>query len=246
MVEKVGLLTLNIGNPSLERAKRQCEWLEKRQEDIFILTETKESRGCEYIKEHFGHFVSAPKSRTDELGVILISKYPIQAENSFFPESSVYFSRQTEVKVSIGEKEIDVVGLYVPSRDRNEKKILRKKSYIDGMEMYLRKSGKANKIIMGDFNILERTHVPHYSTFYEWEYCFYDTFITTGYVDAFRYRYSDAKEYSWVGRTNNGYRYDYCFVSLDLSDKILDCQYVHETRNIRITDHSAVVVYIEI
>ena len=53
-MNKVRLLSLNIGNPSLERARKQCLWLEGRQEDIFVLTETRESRGCEYIKNFFG------------------------------------------------------------------------------------------------------------------------------------------------------------------------------------------------
>ena len=44
MESKLSLLTLNIGNPSLERAKKQCEWLTKRPEDVFVLTETKNSQ----------------------------------------------------------------------------------------------------------------------------------------------------------------------------------------------------------
>lgn len=260
MVEKVRLLSLNIGNPSLERAKKQCEWLERRPEDIFVLTETKESRGCEYIKEYFRqyaynfftmnttekYFVNAPKSQTGDLGVILISKYEIQHNDNFFPDTSIYFSRQTEARINLGEKAIHVVGLYVPSRDRSEGKVLRKKRYIDSMEMYLKESTKVNKIIMGDLNILERTHIPHYSTFYEWEYHFYDAFLEAGYVDAFRYGHPDTKEYSWVGRTNDGYRYDYCFVSSDLGEKILDCQYIHETRGMHITDHSAITIEVAV
>ena len=38
MNKSVSFLSLNIGNPSLERAKKQCRWLEKREEDVFVLT----------------------------------------------------------------------------------------------------------------------------------------------------------------------------------------------------------------
>jgi len=51
--KEIKILSLNIGNPSLERAKRQCEWLKERPEDIFVLTETKCSGGCEYIENFF-------------------------------------------------------------------------------------------------------------------------------------------------------------------------------------------------
>ena len=36
MDRKISFLSLNIGNPSLDRAKKQCEWLDKRSEDVFI------------------------------------------------------------------------------------------------------------------------------------------------------------------------------------------------------------------
>ena len=97
-------------------------------------------------------------------------------------------------------------------------------------------------VIMGDFNILDRDHRPHYSNFFEWEYAFYDALIALNYRDAFRYCHPGRQEYSWVGRTNDGYRYDYCFVSGALEKNILHCDYIHESREIRITDHSAISV----
>lgn len=53
MDKKISFLSLNIGNPSLDRARKQCEWLDKRPEDVFILTETKNSQGCSYIEDFF-------------------------------------------------------------------------------------------------------------------------------------------------------------------------------------------------
>ena len=34
------VMTLNIGNPSLQRVQKQIDWLETRDEDVFVLTET--------------------------------------------------------------------------------------------------------------------------------------------------------------------------------------------------------------
>lgn len=53
MKKCLSFLTLNIGNPSLERAQKQCRWLENREEDVFVLTETKASHGCQYIEDYF-------------------------------------------------------------------------------------------------------------------------------------------------------------------------------------------------
>ena len=48
------VMTLNIGNPSLQRVQKQIDWLETRDEDVFVLTETKLSQGCLYLEEYFG------------------------------------------------------------------------------------------------------------------------------------------------------------------------------------------------
>ena len=46
----------------------------------------------------------------------------------------------------------------------------------------------------------------------------------------------------WVGRTGDGYRYDYFHVGRELADRIAGCGYLHETREQRLTDHAAVDV----
>ena len=255
----IELLSLNIGNPSLERAKKQCEWIVNRSEDIFVLTETKNSQGCRYMEEFFMQYgydlfsmgkggeyydVSFPKSKTNDLGVMIISKFPIKKSHHLFHEDSVYYPRQLECEIEVGQKLIRVMGLYVPSRDRSDVKIERKKIFIEKMEKHLQKHGKETTIIMGDLNVLDRNHVPHYSTFFEWEYRYYDHFIKEGFHDAFHLCHPGHQDYSWVGRTNDGYRYDYCFVSENISSMVNRCDYIHETRKNKLTDHSAISVEI--
>lgn len=259
--DTIKLLSLNIGNPSIERAKIQCEWLLKRAEDIFILTETKNSQGCAYIEDYFMQYgydlfsigidktnyeVCFPRSKTNDLGVMIISKYPIKESTNLFNEDSIFFSRQLECEIDVGKKKLCVAGLYVPSRDRSEEKIERKKTFIYKTEEYLQQLDNGNTLIMGDLNILERRHIPHYSTFFEWEYDFYDAFMSKGFYDAYKLCHPGEQEYSWVGRSNDGYRYDYCFVSEDLKSVVKKCNYIHETRKIKITDHSAINVEIQI
>ena len=256
MASKISLLSLNIGNPSLERAKRQCEWLIDRTEDVFVLTETKNSKGCSYIEDFFlqygydlfsigtlsNYSVNFPKSQTGDLGVMIISKYPIKIVTNLFDEDSIYFSRQLEVVISIEDKMLSVVGLYVPSRDRRSEKIERKRKFIHKCEELLNESENVKRVIMGDLNILDREHVPHYKSFFDWEYDFYDEFLRNGYIDVYKYCNPNIQDYSWVGRTNDGYRYDYCFVSQNLKKGVLNCEFLHETRKYRLTDHSAIMM----
>lgn len=93
-------------------------------------------------------------------------------------------------------------------------------------------------------NILEPDHHPHYSFFEGWEYAFYKDLSRYHLGDAFRYLHPLIREYSWVGRTGNGYRYDHCFVSDGLLPKVKKCFYLHEPRKLRLSDHSAIITEI--
>ena len=64
--------------------------------------------------------------------------------------------------------------------------------------------------------------------YHDWEYAFYSKLQDSGLIDAFRELHPEAKEYSWVGRSNDGYRFDHSFVSPDLLPKLKDCRYLHE------------------
>ena len=258
-MNKLKILTINIGNPSIVRARQQAKWLESRSEDVFVLTETIDSVGWTYLAKYFTnyglefdlfttntdkkYYVFYPKSNTGDLGVMIISRTPIEREYSIYDISHKFYSRFAACDINFNQKKINLIGLYVPSRDRSEEKINRKKEFCTDVANYIKNTQTANRIVCGDLNILDKNHIPYYSTFFDWEYRFYDFFINMKYADAFRQCYPELNEYSWVGRTNDGYRYDYFFVSGLLTDKIRDCYFLHETRSTnKITDHSAVLL----
>ena len=257
MNKSIKILILNIGNPSIERAKKQVEWLQNREEDLFFLTETKNSKGCNYIANHFSSnqntmsfadfktHVSFPKSITGDYGVMCISKHQIKASHSPFAPNDQYYCRYLENDIIINQNKLKTVCLYVPSRDRSNEKIIHKRNFLEKSLINIGKNDNVPTIICGDFNILERNHIPHYSVFKEWEYDFYDKLIDTGFIDVYKYCYPEKHEYSWVGRTGDGYRYDYCFISYFLSNRIIDCKFIHETRHDKLTDHSALMVEID-
>lgn len=252
------ILTLNIGNPSIDRAKRQVLWLEQREEDVFILTETKNSEGCNYIEDYFKnygfdlfsigtskkYYVFFPKSKTGDLGTMIISKIPFKSTFTIFDEDSIFYSRACGCEIEYNGQSIKMLGLYVPSRDASVEKINRKKEFCAGVANFL----KINQmeIVAGDLNILQREHVPHYSTFLDFEYRFYEFFVNLRYIDAWKSK-NDKLEYSWVGRTNDGYRYDYIFVNDALGNSINSCEFLHQTRTTnKITDHSAVKIDLDV
>ncbi|MCK9578380.1 endonuclease/exonuclease/phosphatase family protein [bacterium] len=245
----LSLFCWNIANPSIERAEKQADWLAHRlDDDVFILTETKNSRGCLFIEEYFkkNHYnVIFEKPKNNEYGVMIISKHSIMPI-SFYNSEDNLSSRVASVKIVLNGKSIDIIGIYVPSRDRSPGKIARKKYFIEKVQKALisKKEG-THTILCGDFNILEPNHIPHYSFFEAWEYDFYSFLQNYGLSDSFRHLNPDQKEYSWVGRTGNGYRYDHFFTSRNLLSVIEKCYYFHDTKKEKLSDHSAVILEIK-
>lgn len=239
----------NIANPSIKRAYNQVKWLNKRNEDIFVLTETKNSDGCLFIENYFknhNYDVIFQKPEGKEYAVMIISKQNLKP-SKFFDSIGSLRSRVASTRLLLNGKFVEIIGTYIPSRDKSSQKIKRKKQFIVNLKKSFESNNKyKNRIFCGDFNILEPSHNPHYSFFENWEYDFYNSLKSYGLYDSFRHLNKNKKEYSWVGRTGNGYRYDHCFISDDLLFAVKKCYYLHEPRKKRLSDHSAIITNFKI
>jgi exodeoxyribonuclease III len=242
----LSLITFNIGNPSIDRATRQLEWLAARPEDVLVLTETKSSDGCRYLAGAFrtaGYAVTYPEPAPGEYGVMIISKLatqpdPITTQLTYLP------TRAAGVLVTTNRGPVRVLSAYVPSRDASPEKIERKRRWLTEFSTVLTASPQdLATLFLGDLNILEPSHQPHYAFFRTFEYDFYRALTDAhGLVDAFRHLHPELTEHSWVGRTGDGYRYDHAHCTKDLTTELTTCEYIHEPRITRLSDHSALTV----
>jgi exodeoxyribonuclease-3 len=232
----------NVCNPSLERARKQVEWLKQEKFDILLLTETKNSEGCNYIEKYFkaqGYHIYFPKPEGSEYGIIFISKFPFK---SGILSNNFSSSRIGSIQLTESLSDLEILGTYIPNnREKGKQDFIQNISKVLSQEV-----PKKSFIFCGDFNILEPDHVPHYSKFEDWEYGFYNHLKSLELSDAFRVCNPDANEYSWVGRTGEGYRYDHCFVSKDLVLIINNCYYNHEPRINKLSDHSCLIITLSI
>jgi exodeoxyribonuclease-3 len=235
----LSLITLNIANPSLERASTLLEWLAARPEDVFVLTETKASDGCRHLADAFrtaGYAVTYPEPGP----VMIISKHAAEPA----PADGVTYlpTRVTGVRIETDRGPLRVLGAYIPSRNASPEKVERKKRWLTEFSAALTGTDTGT-VFLGDFNVLEPDHQPRYPFFQTFEYDFYRALTDQhGLVDAFRHLHPDQREYSWVGRTGDGYRYDHAHASKDLIAELTHCEYIHEPRLTRLSDHSALTV----
>jgi exodeoxyribonuclease-3 len=168
--DQLGLLTFNIGNPSPERAERQLAWLATRGEDVLVLTETRVSRGCQLLADRFaaaGYTVVFPQPTQGEYGTMIVAR--IASHPGTWATRLDYLpARGASITLPIGGG-VEVVGLYVPSRDASEAKVQRKRRFLEGCLGAFEAAAPqadprgADVMLLGDLNIVEmsQAHCPH-------------------------------------------------------------------------------------
>lgn len=247
---RLKILNWNLRNPSQGRAVRQCRSLERLHADFLVLTELKSLRGIKYIHDRlsclgYNLYYSVPAH--NNYFTVIATK--LQASETPLPTNFLP-QRVVGIKtVKMDKRELKIIGIYAPSRGPIGKRNVEKKRFQTSvMEMldYLCQSEDTScLIICGDLNVIEPEHVPKYAVFQEWEFQFYRKFIDIGMIDAFRYLNS-SQDYSWFGRERDGYRFDHIFVSNDLKDYLKRCYYNHEVRDKKLSDHSAMILELEL
>jgi len=239
--DTLAILTMNVGSPSRKRAERQLEWLGRREEDVLVLTETSRGQGSNLLAARLsgaGWDVRYPLPDLGERGVLLASRARLAPRGRNFVD---YLPPRVEAVAMAGGSP-NIVGVYVPSRDASVTKTERKQRFITALAAALRARPASPSVLIGDLNIIEPDHRPRYPWFSDWEYALYAGLVADGWRDAYRLTHPTGMEHSWISHLGDGYRYDHVFVSAELSDRVGGCDYVHETREHGLTDHSAMTL----
>jgi len=238
------LLTLNISGPSVARAERLASFLAEVDADVVVLTETRNNEGTRTLLswcQNQGYFVAGELPElSGERGVAVVRRLGPDRRPAV---AQVDLPHRLVIDELVDEPSLRLVAAYVPSRDASPHKIERKQRFLGQLSAALRGvEGAEHIVFMGDLNIVSRSHMPRYPAFKAWEYDAFADIAATGLTDVFAEINPGVQAYSWIGRTGSGYRYDYAFVSPDLMDGVVGCEYLHEPRERRITDHAAVLL----
>lgn len=244
------ILTLNIGAASRERADKLLGWLAARPEDVFVLTETSAGPGTAYLLDQFGRAGYAVANTPDDgdRGTALVSRVPI-LDDELPALAKVSIPARVAAAVLDTHPRVSIVGVYVPSRDRSVNKTERKEQFIGSLLDALANLPASNReglVLGGDFNVIGRAHQPRHPGFMPFEYQFLEALEGLGLVDAHDHHAPGTQPHSWIGRTGDGYQYDYIHVASQLSAHIEACTYLHQTREQQLTDHAAVTLSLRV
>lgn len=241
-------VTLNVGGPSAARADRLLEFLPSLEADVLVLTETRQNQGTAQLLSSYrdlGYAVVAAQSMdASERGVAVIQRAgrPVPLARELTAE----VRHRLVASELCADQTITVVGAYVPSRDASPAKIARKQRFLSQMTALAGRWAHERLVFLGDLNIVSRQHVPRFTTFRCWEYDALEALEHHGLVDAYSLLHPHEQPHSWIGRKGAGYRYDYAFVSAGLVPHLVDCEYVHEPRELGLSDHAAVVLTLDL
>ncbi len=233
------LLSWNILQGGGRRASEVVSTIAGHKPDIVTLQEFRRGSAADEIiaglKKMGLGFIHIPETpNKTEHTILIASRYGFDA-GPFLPEPhsplailEAYFS------ADVLGFELSLIAVHFPQK---KAQVPLFRALAEDSESLL----KMNAVIIGDINC----GIPYIDsdskTFVATRY--FQDLLHIGWVDAWRSRHEDAREFSWVSpRTGNRFRYDQVLSSPMLDKRISSVIYDHAPREARTSDHSLFVV----
>lgn len=239
------MVTLNIGAASPLRAGTILRWLARRNDDVIVLTETSSGAGTRLLANGLRARGYATFGQPDarDRGVMMAARVPVR--EALTRRLDVTLPWRATGLILTTSPSILLIGVYVPSRDRTIEKVARKEAFIASLLRSLAdlpELARSYALLVGDYNVVRRDHEPRLPGFFPYEYAMHDQLESLGFSAAHEILGYNKQPHSWIGRTGNGYLYDYVHVGVGLHSRVERSNYLHGPRERGLSDHAAVAV----
>ena len=234
------ILSWNILHGGGKRAPDIIEAIAKEDPDIVTLQEFRHGSSKQVLLNGLAdlgldeQYVPDTSSARDNT-VIIASKYNFQA--TIFPRDSELPARA--IRAFFPDlAELNLIAAHLPQKAKQPPYL---HALIDLGKDFL----SENSLIIGDLN----TGIPFEdSETKSFEHTFlFQQLLRNGWVDAWRSRNPKKREFTWIStKQKNGFRYDHALASSILNEKISATKYNHEVRLNGISDHSYLLVDIDL
>ena len=228
------IVTWNAQHGGGARATEFARKLVSLSPDVAVITEFRNGKTGGKIKEELqaaglSHFSSV--STPDKLNTVLLSS------SAEFEEVQVGALGGDEHRCAWAHVNgINVIGFYFP-QNRAKAKLFEYICKFDSTVL------DEKSMLLGDFNTGRHFLDEVGRSFYCAEY--FDKLEELGWIDAWRSRNENAREFSWYSNAGNGFRIDHTFVSPRLNNDVRRVFYDHCVREADLSDHSAMIVDVE-
>jgi exodeoxyribonuclease-3 len=229
------MVALNIQHGAGKRVGALLEWLHGRSPDLAILSEWRANQsGAMIVKDLVaaGYYLAAQPGTGTPNGILIGSRMPFVSRLDLTPISA---TAGQLILVSLAE--FDLIGAYFPNHEA-------KQPFFSAChEAALARQGRP-LLLIGDLNTgdnnadLTPGGVPFLCA------AEFESLRNSGLVDLWRSQHGpEAREYTW-STTKNDFRIDHALANAPFIDRLgpIDCQYDHQTRGARLSDHSALIV----
>jgi len=239
------LLAWNVQSPSLERTRRQLDWLYQSRVNVLVLTEVKTGDGSAHLAkdlESNGFDVHLAALGPGEKYPNLIATKGYRARPLPLGLAS---PRLTGVRLASHLGDLDVIALYALTNGMTTESSRNRAAFQHQVLAALAERIAADPgvplVVAGDFNVLEPGHVPPSNLFEEHDYAFYRALADLGLLDAYRLEHPQGGDLSWYG-PQGGQRLDHVFLTAALRGDVTDCGFDHHARTSKLSDHSALAL----
>jgi exodeoxyribonuclease III len=249
------IITYNVNGVRSALKKGLAGWLRTTSADVVCLQEVKAEASqvdlSLFEQLGYGHIYWHPAEKKGYSGVAVLSK--IAPKHVTYGMGLDKYDREGRVlKVDLAD--YSVVSVYHPSGTTGEERQQFKYEWLDDFYGYCQQVRQLspNLVICGDYNICHKPidiHNPvsnkNSSGFLPQERAWFDTFVGSGWTDAFRHFSAAPHRYTWwsnrpgVRERNLGWRIDYHMVSEPLVPRLADCQILDQAVH---SDHCPVLL----
>lgn len=235
------ILSWNILHGGGTRCEQILSAIEEHDPDIITLQEFRHGSSklvlLDGLKSLGLDTVFAPEtSSARENSLIVATSLAMQAES--FPDNSVPAKAITATIEVSATVELNFLAVHFPQK---KEQIPLFNALLDLPPSWL----SDHSLLIGDFNCGIPLVDSETKTFYATQ--MFQQLLSNGWSDAWRKRNPDAREFTWVStRKSNGFRYDHALASAALDQSILEVRYDHSVREQKLSDHSLLLLDIDV
>jgi exodeoxyribonuclease-3 len=230
------LLSWNIRQGGGSRLPRIAEALAGHAADILVICEYRGGPSAARLLtalNALGYaYVSALAPPPSRSGVLVAARSPFREHGAIgngLPEPYRV--------VSVEFAAFRLTGIYMPN-------LLAKIPYWEALIGALQDGTGEHALAVGDFNTC-RPYLDEAGAIDKTAH-YMDRIAEIGFCDVWRHRYPTLREYSWFSTRGNGFRIDHAFFSASLAARAGAIRYSHAERLAGISDHSPLIVELDV